>query len=135
MLTCPGGQEARPLGKGTSMNRIILGVAFAMLSTAAIAQSAEEQNLCMNDAFRVCSHTIPDRGRTVACMVQNKAKLSSGCQMVMDKYATPATATAYAAPTPAPAAPIRTTKNASLKPVKTAVANQRPGKPLNILMR
>jgi len=115
------------------MNRIILSVAFALLSTAAIAQSAEEQNLCMNDAFRVCSNTIPDRGRTVACMVENKAKLSSACQMVMDKYSTPTTATAYAAP--APAAPIRTTKNASLKPVKTAVAIQRPGKPLNILMR
>ena len=119
------------------MNRIILSVAFALLSTAAIAQSAEEQNLCMNDAFRVCSHTIPDRGRTVACMVENKAKLSSACQMVMDKYATPATATAYAAPTPAPApaTAVRTTKNASLKPVKTAVVTQRPGKPLNILMR
>ena len=117
------------------MNRIILSLAFAMLSTAAIAQSAEEQNLCMNDAFRVCSHTIPDRGRTVACMVQNKSQLSSSCQMVMDKYATPATTTAYAAPASAPAAQVRTTKNASLKPVKTAVANQRPGKPLNILMR
>ena len=115
------------------MNRIILSVAFAMLSTAAIAQSSEEQNLCMNDAFRVCSHTIPDRGRTVACMVENKTKLSSPCQMVMDKYATPATATAYAAP--AAAAPVRTTKNASMKPVKTATNTPRTGKPLNILMR
>ena len=114
------------------MNRIILGVAFAMLSTAAIAQSSEEQNLCMNDAFRVCSHTIPDRGRTVACMVENKSKLSSGCQMVMDKYASSTTATAYAAP--APAAPVRS-KNASMKPMKTAINAQRPGKPLNILMR
>ena len=115
------------------MNRIILSVAFAMLSTAAIAQSSEEQNLCMNDAFRVCSHTIPDRGRTVACMVENKSKLSSPCQMVMDKYATPTTATAYAAP--APAAPVRTTQNASMKPVKTATNTPRAGKPLNILMR
>src|SRR5437868_14810955 len=114
------------------MNRIILGVAVAMLSPAAIAQSAEEQNLCMNDAFRVCSHTIPDRGRTVACMVENKSKLSTPCQMVMDKYApaTQTTATAYAAP--APAAPVRT-QNASMKPIKTAAT--RPGKPLNILMR
>jgi hypothetical protein len=117
------------------MNRVILGVALAMLSTAAIAQSADEQNLCMNDAFRVCSHAIPDRGRTTACMVQNKAKLSAGCQMVMDKYATPTTATAYAAPAPAAVTPVRTVKNASLKQVKTAVVNQRPGKPLNILMR
>jgi len=115
-------------------NRIALAAAFTiMLSASAFAQTAEEQNLCMNDAFRVCSHTIPDRGRTVACMVENKSKLSSPCQMVMDKYATPTTATAYAAP--APAAPVRTTKNASMKPIKTAINAPRAGKPLNILMR
>lgn len=115
--------------------RLALALAFTagMISTAAVAQSSEEQNLCMNDAFRVCSHTIPDRGRTVACMVENKSKLSSPCQMVMDKYATPTTATAYAAP--APAAPVRTTKNASMKPIKTAINTPRAGKPLNILMR
>jgi len=86
----------------------------------------------MNDAFRVCSATIPDRARTTACMVQNKSKLSAACQMVMDKYApaTQTTATAYAAP--AAAAPVRT-QNASMKPLRTAAA--RPGKPLNILMR
>jgi hypothetical protein len=114
-------------------NRIALAAAFTIvLSASAFAQTAEEQNLCMNDAFRVCSHTIPDRGRTVACMVQNKSQLSQGCQMVMDKYAQPTTATAYAAP--AAPAPVRTVKNASLKPVRTATA-QRSGKPLNILMR
>jgi hypothetical protein len=112
---------------------LALALTAGMLSTAAIAQSSEEQNLCMNDAFRVCSHTIPDRGRTVACMVENKSKLSGPCQMVMDKYATPTTATAYAAP--APAAPVRTTKNASMKPIRTAINTPRTGKPLNILMR
>ena len=113
---------------------VALAVTAGLFSTAAIAQSSEEQQACMNDAFRVCSATIPDRARTTACMVQNKSKLSTACQMVMDKYAPPAqsTATAYAAP--APAAPVRT-KNASMKPVKTAVNTQRPGKPLNILMR
>jgi hypothetical protein len=108
---------------------------------AAIAQSNEEQQACMNDAFRVCSATIPDRNKTVACMVQNKAKLSSACQVVMDKYAPSNTTTAYASATPAAAAPVRTvTRNVSMKPivskpVKTAAATQRPGKPLNILMR
>src|ERR1044071_854162 len=93
-------------------NRIALAAAFTIvLSASAFAQTAEEQNLCMNDAFRVCSHTIPDRGRTVACMVQNKTQLSQGCQMVMDKYAPPPPATASAAPAPA-AAPVRTVKNA-----------------------
>ena len=116
--------------------RLALALAFTagLFSTAAVAQSAEDQQACMNDAFRVCSATIPDRARTTACMVQNKSQLSAACQVVMNKYApaTQSTVTAYAAP--APATPVRT-KNASMKPVKTALNAPRPGKPLNILMR
>ena len=121
---------------------LALALSAGMLSTAAIAQTAEEQQACMNDAFRVCSATIPDRARTTACMVQNKSQLSAACQVVMDKYAPATTATAYAAPAAAAAAaaaaaiPARTTiRNVSMKPVKTATVTQRPGKPLNILMR
>ena len=118
------------------MNRTLaIAVTLATLSTAAVAQTAQEQQACMNDAFRVCSATIPDRNRTIACMVQNKAQLSAACQAVMAKYAPAEPApvqTAVAAPRTT--MPIRT-KNAAMKPVKTAVAAQRPGKPLNILMR
>jgi len=114
---------------------LALALTAGLLSTAAIAQSSEDQQACMNDAFRVCSATIPDRARTTACMVQNKSQLSPACQMVMDKYAPATTATAYASSAPA-AAPVRTTtRNVSMKPIKTATNNARPGKPLNILMR
>src|SRR4051794_5746242 len=113
------------------MNRISLAVALtlATMSTAAFAQSQEDQQACMNDAFRVCSATIPDRARTTACMIQNKSQLSAACQAVMAKYSP-------AAPEPVQtvAAPVRT-RNVSMKPVKTAANTQRPGKPLNILMR
>ena len=74
-------------------------------------------------------------------MVQNKAKLSAACQVVMDKYAPSNTTTAYASATTAAPAPARAvTRNVSMKPVvskpvKTAAATQRPGKPLNILQR
>jgi hypothetical protein len=122
------------------MNRITLAVALtvATVSTGALAQSNEEQQACMNDAFRVCSATIPDRNRTVACMVQNKAQLSAACQVVMDKYAPGGNVTARSrAPTPA-----RTvTRNAAMKPVTVDQAGEdrgrdaAPGKPLNILMR
>jgi hypothetical protein len=120
------------------MNRTTLALALtlATLSTAAVAQSAQEQQACMNDAFRVCSATIPDRTRTIACMVQHKAELSAACQDVMAKYAPAEPAPVQMAsvkPTRA-AAPIRT-RNASMKPMKTAIVTQRPGKPLNILMR
>src|SRR5262249_54522948 len=129
--------DRSPQKQGISMNRTTLALAFtlATLSTAAVAQSAQEQQACMNDAFRVCSATIPDRNRTIACMVQHKAELSAACQVVMAKYAP-----AEPAPVQTAAAAARTmtpirTKNASMKPVNTAVATQRPGKPLNILMR
>jgi hypothetical protein len=120
------------------MNRIMLAVALtvATFSTGALAQSNEEQQACMNDAFRVCSATIPDRNKTIACMVQNKAQLSAACQVVMDKYAPGGNVSQIAS------APARTmTRNAAMKPVtpakpvKTAAATQRAGKPLNILMR
>jgi len=124
------------------MNRISLAVALtvATFSTGAFAQSNEEQQACMNDAFRVCSATIPDRNRTIACMVQNKPQLSAACQVVMDKYAPGGDVSRIAsAPSAAPARTV--TRNAAMKPVtpakpiKTAVATQRAGKPLNILMR
>ena len=130
--------DRSPQKQGISMNRTTLALAFtlATLSTAAVAQTAQEQQACMNDAFRVCSSTIPDRARTTACMVQHKAELSAACQVVMAKYAPAESAPVQMASVkPAHvAAPIRT-RNASMKPMKTAINTQRPGRPLNILMR
>jgi hypothetical protein len=119
--------------------RLTLAIALTVsaLSTAALAQSAEEQQACMNDAFRVCSATIPDRARTTACMIQKKSQLSSACQAVMAKYAPPeATPIQTAADKPTHSVAARTTtRNVSLKPVRMAGNTGRPGKPLNILMR
>ena len=110
---------------------LALALAAGMVSTVATAQNADEQQACMSDAFRLCSATIPDRDRTAACMFQHKSQLSPACQQVMAKYAPAVSPVQTVA-----AAPVRA-KNVSLKavkPVKTAI-NQRPGKPLNILMR
>jgi hypothetical protein len=120
--------------------RLTLAIALTVsaLSTAAFAQSAEDQQACMNDAFRVCSATIPDRARTTACMVQKKSQLSAACQAVMAKYAPPEAAPVQAAADnkPTHSIPARSaTKNASLKSVRMAGNSGRPGKPLNILMR
>ena len=116
-------------------NRIALAAALTagLLSTAAIAQTSEEQQLCMDDAFRVCSATIPDRNRTIACMVTNKSRLSVGCQGVMDKYASGGNAPAQTAAM-SPARPVMSAPARMTTPVRTA-GNTRPGKPLNILMR
>jgi len=114
-------------------NRIALAAALtvAMLSTAAFAQTSEEQQLCMDDAFKVCSATIPDRTRTIACMVANKSRLSAGCQGVMEKYASRGNVQTAAA---TPARAVTTAPARMATPVRTA-GNARPGRPLNILMR
>lgn len=112
------------------MSRITFAIALTvglLSSAAAVAQSSEEQSACIDDAFRVCSATIPDRARTTACMIQNKSQLSAACQSVMAKYQ------------PGPTAPIQpavatSTRNVTpLKPIRTA--SSRPGKPLDIRPR
>ena len=105
---------------------LALALTAGTLSTAAIAQSADEQQACMNDAFRLCSATIPDRNRTAACMFQHKSQLSPACQTVMDKYAPGGNLSTSVAAAPRP----MTTRPAAIKTAQT-----RPGKPLNILMR
>ena len=69
--------------------KIQFAIAFAFLSLAPVAASAEtqeEQNACMNDAFTICGHAIPDRERVGACLAQNINRISSPCRMVMQRY-------------------------------------------------
>ena len=56
------------------------------LPTAALAQSQDEQNACMNDAFQVCGHAIPDRDRVAACLSENFNRISMPCRQVMRRY-------------------------------------------------
>lgn len=58
---------------------IATALAFCSLSTAN-AYTAEEQQACTGDAFRLCGSAIPDVDRVTACMAQRKAELSPGCK-------------------------------------------------------
>jgi hypothetical protein len=57
----------------------------ALSSSASLAFSAEAQQMCTGDAFRLCSSDIPDIAAITACMVKRRARLSSGCRTVMDR--------------------------------------------------
>jgi hypothetical protein len=59
----------------------------ALSSTSSFAFSAEAQQMCTGDAFRLCSSEIPNIPRITACMVKHKADLSAGCRAVMDREA------------------------------------------------
>jgi hypothetical protein len=67
---------------------LILAFSFTnaiLSSTASFAFSAEAQQMCTGDAFKLCSSEIPNIPKITACMFKHKAELSSGCRAVMDK--------------------------------------------------
>ena len=68
-------------------------VFFTLVPAAASAETQDEQNACMSDAFNICGHAIPDRDRVAACLAQNKNRISVACRTVMQRYAKPVTAT------------------------------------------
>ncbi len=67
---------------------LIIGFAAsvsALTSTASFAFSAEAQQQCTGDAFRLCSSEIPNIPKITACMFKHRAELSTGCRAVMDR--------------------------------------------------
>ena len=64
---------------------LAFAVSFSALSTQSFAFSAEAQQMCTGDAFRLCSSEIPNIPKITACMVKHRAELSVGCRTVMDK--------------------------------------------------
>ena len=65
---------------------LVLAASFsAVTSTSGFAFSAEAQQMCTGDAFRLCSSEIPNISKITACMMKQRANLSSGCRAVMDR--------------------------------------------------
>lgn len=73
-----------------SFRKAVLALTIAtflgtLTSTQAFAYSAEAQQQCTGDAFRLCSSEIPNIPKITACMFKNRAALSPGCRAVMDR--------------------------------------------------
>ncbi|WP_024518958.1 hypothetical protein [Bradyrhizobium sp. Tv2a-2] len=56
------------------------GFAATLMSGESRAYTAEQQQACMPDAFRLCSSEIPDIDRIKSCMVRNRSQLSPQCR-------------------------------------------------------
>jgi hypothetical protein len=90
------------------MKNIQLAIVFAFLSfapvagllaPAALAETQDEQNACMNDAFNVCGQDIPDRDKVAACLARNIKRISPECRTVMLRYQKPSVSRAkYSTP-------------------------------------
>ncbi len=75
--------------------RTALALVFVTLASfGASADTPEERNACMGDAFRVCGHAIPSRDRVIACLYDNTSKLSTACRQVISKKPRPETTAA-----------------------------------------
>ena len=57
------------------------GLAAALASGESHAYTAEQQQACTPDAFRLCGSEIPDIERVTACMIRNKSQLSPQCRV------------------------------------------------------
>jgi len=74
----------RKLRQATLMLAFAVSVS-ALSSSESFAFSAEAQQMCTGDAFRLCSSDIPNIPAITACMIKHRTQLSSGCRTVMDR--------------------------------------------------
>ena len=72
--------------------RLIAGVSFALAlnTTSASAQqgTAQEQQACKRDAIKFCREesSTNDTFRVLACLKDNRAKISKPCQKVLESH-------------------------------------------------
>ena len=61
---------------------VAFAVSFSALSSSSsFAFSAEAQQMCTGDAFRLCGEEIPDVDRVKACMIRKQTQLSPDCRV------------------------------------------------------
>jgi hypothetical protein len=136
---------------------IIAALAFLSISTLAHAQApskAQQDALrsnCRSDFMRNCSSVTPGGREALECLMQNKAKVSAGCQGALNAIAAPAptaakpelkpepkpepkaepkaAATPKAEPAPAEAAPASSAGSAPAHHATTPPATNKPAAP------
>lgn len=76
------------LSKAVRQAGLVLAFAVsvsALSSTSSFAFSAEAQQMCTGDALRLCSSEIPNISKITACMIKQRASLSAGCRVVLER--------------------------------------------------
>ncbi len=60
--------------------------ASSLLCSIAAAETTEERNACIGDAFRVCWAAIPNRDDVFHCLLDNRTRLNADCRAIMEQY-------------------------------------------------
>ena len=62
---------------------VIVLLAASVLSASASAETLEERQACIGDAFHFCSSVIPNRDQVFSCLMDNRDVISAACRSVM----------------------------------------------------
>lgn len=62
---------------------------IALSCWTASAETSNERQACIGDAFRVCWSAIPNRNDVFLCLMENRPRLNPDCREVMNKYQRP----------------------------------------------
>jgi hypothetical protein len=74
------GDFMSPFGKCRLGAAITAALWLLTLPSVGHAYTAEQQQACQPDAFRLCGPEIPDVDRVTACMIARKSQLSPQCR-------------------------------------------------------
>jgi hypothetical protein len=85
MTTSPNTKSLTSKICDTSLALGFAAIISIVSTTSSFAFSAEAQQQCTGDAFRLCSSEIPNIPKITACMMKHRSDLSVGCRAVMDK--------------------------------------------------
>jgi len=63
---------------------VLTGIFLSVnLCTSATAETQEQRDGCMYDAFRFCSNAIPDHNQVFNCLLANRSIISPACRAMI----------------------------------------------------
>jgi hypothetical protein len=77
-----------PARRTSSIKHSVLIVGVMLAGTAA-AETPEQHQACMDDAFQFCSEAMPDRERVFACLAEKRHLISPLCREGMAAFLPP----------------------------------------------
>ena len=105
-------------------------LAAPVMPAAAQTYTAEQEQACTGDAFRLCSSEIPDINRVTACVVARKSELSPPCRAQFGPDPEPREAAARSTGQPTVIRPATPRKAVSAKTVSAKSRKaKKPAKP------
>jgi Cysteine rich repeat len=69
------------------MNKILFVIPLVLVASSASAQQRVGQDVCSRDVSRFCRAHMQDGDQVIlACLKQNRAKISKGCQQMLASH-------------------------------------------------